>query len=432
VLGRRSLEVAVGIALAALFAAYRLWQGLTGAALVWQDTAGYQESALWGGVRPPVAPIVWDLTGTPRSYVVVQTLVAIAAWCFLAWTVAMLVRRGWRCLLAGGVVLAFASTTPIVQWDRSVLSESLSFSALALVFATAIRVTRRVTWSRVAAFLAASAVLALLRDSLVWMVAGMAVAVVTYAIVNNAGRRVIALGVLLLAVSGFAVLGQAAAQRNVANVQHVLFVRIFPYPDRVEWFADRGMPNKNEVLRYADAAKAERGQAKIVGIADSDPTVQPLVRWMHNDAMGVYLEWLALHPGYVLTEPLREPERNFNNAGGRLDFYAAVDRTDLPVLNTLFDPGLWWVLAAAVIALAVGLQRQVWRERWWRMVALLLVLSALQILVAWHGDAAETTRHGIVGSVSVRLSVLVLLVAGSLAPVPRRQRSPTHGYAPAC
>ena len=335
----------------------------------------------------------------------------------------MLARPGWERVVAGSIVLAFASTMSIVIWDRSVLSESLSFSALSLVFATAIRATQRVTWPRAAALVAASAAFALVRDSLVWMVLGLALAIAVYAIVHRAGREVIALAFLLLAVSGFAIVGQAAAHRNIDNVEHVLFVRIFPFPDRVQWFADHGMPNEAEVLAFADATKAPRGEAKVVGVAPNDAKVQPLVRWLRSDATAVYLEWLALHPGYVLTEPLRDPERAFNNAEGHLAFYAAADRTDLPIVNTVFDPGAWLVLAGAVIAVVVGVIRGVWRERWWRMLAVLGGFGVMEMLVAWHGDGTETTRHGIVGSVSVRLAMLVLVVAGSLAP---RSRSGTQ------
>jgi hypothetical protein len=420
---RRSLPaVAAGIGVAAAFAAYRLWQGLTGVPLVWQDSAGYQQSSLWAGVRPPVVPVFWGLTGTPRSYVVTQTLISIVAWCFLAWTVAMLARPGWARVVAGSIVLTFASTMPLVIWDRSVLSESLSLSALALVFATAIRATQRVTWPRVAALVAASAALALVRDSLIWMVVGLALATAIYAIIHRAGREVLALAFLLLAVSGFAIAGQAAANRNIDVIAHVLFVRIFPYPDRVHWFADHGMPNEAEVLAFAHATKAHRGEAKVVWVAPNDATVQPLVRWLRGDATAVYLEWLALHPGYVLTEPLREPERAFNNAG-HLAFYAAADRTDLPIVNTVFDPGAWVVFAVAVIAVIVGVIRGARRERWWRIVVLLGGLGVIEILGAWHGDGMETTRHGVVGNVSVRLAVLVLVVAGSLAP---RSRSATQ------
>ncbi len=436
------MEWGIGILLAAAFAGYRLWQALTGVPFIWQDSSGYQNSSLWSGVRPPVAPLLWRITGTPTSYIVVQTLIAIAAWCFLAWVAAMVARPGWPRLVTGAVVLAFACSMPVVIWDRSVLSESLSFSALALVFATAIRVTQRVTWGRVASLVAAALALALVRDSLLWMVAGLALAILAYAVVHNAGTKVLVLGIALLAVSGYALIGQAAAHRNQSNVEHVLFVRIFPFPDRVEWFADHGMPNKKEVLAYAAATKAEPGHAKVVGIAPGDPTVQDLMRWMRTDATGVYLEWLALHPGYVLTEPFRDPERTFNNAEGHLSFYAAVDRTDLAPLDAVFDPGPLWVALAAAVAVVVGVVRGTWRRRWWRMVALLGGLGLFEMLVAWHGDGTETMRHGIVGSVTVRLAVAILVVLGALAPadrnvsvlrtVRRRKQTPaTPGYAPA-
>ena len=208
------MEWGIGILLAAAFAGYRLWQALTGVPFIWQDSSGYQNSSLWSGVRPPVAPLLWRITGTPTSYIVVQTLIAIAAWCFLAWVAAMVARPGWPRLVTGAVVLAFACSMPVVIWDRSVLSESLSFSALALVFATAIRVTQRVTWGRVASLVAAALALALVRDSLLWMVAGLALAILAYAVVHNAGTKVLVLGIALLAVSGYALIGQAAAHRN--------------------------------------------------------------------------------------------------------------------------------------------------------------------------------------------------------------------------
>ena len=76
------------------------------------------------------------------------------------------------------------------------------------------------------------------------------------------------------------------------------------------------------------------------------------------------------------------------------------------------------------------------------MVALLGGLGLFEMLVAWHGDGTETMRHGIVGSVTVRLAVAILVVLGALAPadrnvsvlrtVRRRKQTPaTPGYAPA-
>ena len=427
--GRRSpFEWAAGLAIAALFAWYRLDQGLHSYPLIWQDTYGYKSSAFWAGIRPPVAPALWFFTGSPRAYVVTQTMISVLAWCFLAWTVAMAVGRGWRSVLAGAVVLAFASTMPIVLWDRSVLSESLSFSALATVFATAIWVARRVTWPRVVALVVASAALALVRDSLIWMVLGLGLIVVVYAVTRGSTAKVLALGAALLVVACVALVGQGQANRNVDNIEHVYFVRVFPFADRVRWFADHGMPNAREVLAYAKTAPTPHGEAKVVAIAPNDATVQPLLRWLRSsDATRTYLEYVALHPWLVLSEPLRTPERTFNNAEGRLSFYAAPDRTDLTVLDTVFDPGPVIVVLGVVVAAVVAWRRGVWRRRWWQMVAVLGALGGFEMLVAWHGDGTETMRHGIVGSVTVRLAAVVLLATAVLADRSRVRAAFTRG-----
>ena len=90
-------------------------------------------------------------SGSATGFIALQSLLAVAAWGVLAFTVGRLVPAGWRRVVAVWVVLAFASSTPIALWNRSVLSESLSLSLLALLVAAVIWTARRVTWPRVAA-----------------------------------------------------------------------------------------------------------------------------------------------------------------------------------------------------------------------------------------------------------------------------------------
>jgi hypothetical protein len=442
---RSGWPVVAGVVLGTWFALYRFWQARVGPPILWSDSTAYAHSALWAGARPPLVPALWRLTGSPGTFVLAQTLVAIAAWCFLAWTVAELVRPGWWRVAAGAAMLGFALTAAITLWDRSVLSESLALSALAVLFATAIRVARRVTWGQVVAFACAAAAFALIRDSQIWMIVGLGAVIGLYAILHRSSARLVVLACLLLGVSIVALAGEAASHRNVVNVDDALFVRIFPYPDRVAWFADHGMPDAARVDRYArEARKHAGGAAPVVGIDGRDGTVQPLVHWLHTDATRVYFEWLAVHPDYVLTEPFRQPPRVYNDASGHIRFYAAPDRTDAPLVNTLFDPGPWWALVALMLAVVIGIRRQLWREHWWRMVAVLGVLGLGEMLVSWHGDGSEATRHGIIGSVAVRLAVVVLLVAGAGARAGRTPRDETGtiarrreqpetapGYAPA-
>ena len=122
------------------------------------------------------------------------------------------------------------------------------------------------------------------------------------------------------------------------------------------------------------------------------------------------MAWLALHPGTVLKDPLLRPERSYNNADGHLSFYAAVDRTDAPLLTTLLYPAWPWVLAAAVLAVVGGWRLGQTRRPVWPAVALLGALGLAHMLIAWHGDGMEVTRHASVGNVQVRLGVLILLL----------------------
>ena len=142
----------------------------------------------------------------------------------------------------------------------------------------------------------------------------------------------------------------------------------------------------------------------------SDPALRPLAHWLHTDATRTYVEWLALHPGTVLKDPLLRPERTYNNADGHLSFYAAVDRSDVPLVTTLLYPAWTWVLAAAMLAVVGGSQLGQARRPVWTAVALLGALGLVHMLIAWHGDGMEVTRHASVGNVQVRLGVLILLL----------------------
>lgn len=419
----------------AAFAAHKLWQALVGVPLVWQDSLSYQESAahpltsraLWAGPRAPVVPLLWKVTGTLTSYVVIQTAISILAWSTLAVVVGRLARRGWPQLVAGGLVLGFAVTTPIVQWDRSVLSESVSLSLLALLFAAGISWARRPGGARAAALVAVALVFAATRDTDIWVVAMLALALGAFAAWHTwraAGPTrertlqqavrvawVTALLAVVVVLTGYS---SASANRTQQNVVNVYTARVFPYVDRIDWFADHGMPDARPLRALARLAKEVDGNAPVVGVDLGAPRFAALARWLRDDGVSTYVEWLLTHPGYVLGEPLRRPERTFNNAQGHLAFYAAPDRTDVPVVNTLLYPPWWAVLFATVVAVAGAAATGRWRRAEWQMVALLGVLGVAHMLVAWHGDGMEVTRHASIGNVQARLAVIVAL--GMLLP----------------
>jgi len=259
-------------------------------------------------------------------------------------------------------------------------------------------------------------VFAATRDTQIWIVALIAVAFGAYTLwrarrVDVAAARpalIVAAGLVLVVVC--TATSSMVSHRHLTNVQNALAVRVFPYPNRIGWFADHGMPQAAAVTALARATASTDGNAPLVAIDLGDPAFRPLARWLRTDAARTYIAWLALHPGTVLKDPLLRPERTYNNADGHLSNYAAADRSDAPLLTALLYPAWPWVLAAAVAAVIGGSLLGQVRRLAWVAVALLGVLGFAHMLIAWHGDGMEVTRHASVGNVQVRLGVLILLL----------------------
>ncbi len=409
------------------FAAYLIIQARLGPPLVWNDSTVYVgmahravwSRALWVGPRPPLIPLLIKVVGSGSSIVTFQAVVAALAWGTLAWTVSRLVGPGWRRLAAGFAVLAFASTLPIVLWNRSELSESLSLSLLALVVAGFIAAARHPTWGRLAATAVACLGFAATRDAQVWTVGMLALVIGIYAISRigtdrNTGWRAGALTLCLLGAVTLCGWGTLSSHRTTLNAADVLFVRVFPFPDRVAWFAAHGMPQQQRIDQLARATAAPPGGAEVVGISPHDPAFQPLERWLRADGGRTYLLWLVTHPGYVLSAPLQRPERAFNFAHGNLLFYAPANHILRSPLTTLLWPALPEELVLAAVAVYLGIVSDSWRHRASWTVLVLMLVGLAGMLVAWHGDGQEVTRHTIEGVAEVRLGVWILFIMGLL------------------
>jgi hypothetical protein len=341
------------------------------------------------------------------------------AWGILAWTVGRLVGAGWPRVAAGFVVLGFATTLPVVLWNRSELSESLSLSLLALVVAGCIAVSRRPTWPRIAATVVACLGFAATRDAQVWTVGMLALVTLVYALSRLGAGRGLALraGVLAVSLLGVVALcewGTLSSHRTTPDTADVLFVRIFPYPARVAWFAAHGMPQQHRIDQLAEATVAPQGGVAVVGIDPHDPAFRPFERWLRADGDRTYLLWLVTHPGYVVTEPLQRPERAFNFARGDLLFYAPTTQTLRSPLTTLLWPPLLELLLLSAVSLYLGIVTEGWRDRTWWTVVVLTLIGVAAMLVAWHGDGQEVTRHTIEGFAQVRLGVWILFTVGLL------------------
>ena len=420
------------------YAAYQLWIVVTGPIGYWNDSAAYvsvarspfPSVALLSGQRPPLVPLLWKMTGSPLSFAVTQTVFGIVAWTILAITVARLVRPGWPGLLAGASVLAFASCWQVTEWNWNVLSESVALSATAIVCAATIWLARRFTLSRACVLALACCVLVADRDQTIWVVGPAGVAIGLYGVVMYLGtrrrsvptRELLLLALSLFAIASLAELGAASSHRNVINMKDVFYVRVFPFPARVQWFAQHGMPDSKRVDIIARQTLPLPGSAKVVEPNFGLPGLRRLDRWFEDRAELTYAEFLVTHPGYVLTAPFARPALTYNNDNGNLAFYGSLIGQNpanpanhaLPFLPILMFPSWEVTLAVGLTGAALLLERRPLSFRCWVPAFALVATGLWSMLVAWHGDGMEVARHTIEGNIEVRIAVLVLAIQGVL------------------
>ncbi len=428
---RGAITLLAFAAAVAVAGAVRAWQVADRRPLSWQDTtdflAGSRESwlspGLWAGERPVAVPLLLKLVGRDLdAYMVWQVVVAVVCWAALAASVVTVVAGRRARWFAAGTVLAFSVTVPVTMWERSVLSESLAVSLLALVVAAGLQVARGVTGPRVAALLGALAVWSATRDShaAVALLGGAAAGLVVLwswvgarresAAAPGWRRPLAVLGGGAIVLGLLVGVGSSHGERHAYPMRNVYEVRVLPYPDRVRWFADHGMPQADVFLGPdARAPYVEDWLPPVVYVGEDDAVLGPWLDWVGSDGRRAFAAFVATHPQFLVTEPLRSPERSFNNARGDRGFYAPVDLPRVPLVDRVFALPTTVVLMIAALAAgwAFGLRR------WTPALAAGAVTAALAVphgLFAWHSDGMETARHVVVPALQLHLGVLLMVI----------------------
>jgi hypothetical protein len=219
-----------------------------------------------------------------------------------------------------------------------------------------------------------------------------------------------ALGVGALALSLVVMFASSHGERHAFPMRNVYEVRVLPYADRVQWFADHGMPQA-EAFVGADARApyVEPRLPPVVYVGDDDPELGPWLDWVESDGRLAFATYVLTHPLYLVTEPLHSPERAFNNALGDRQFYAPADLPRVPGVDRLLAlPSTVVLMVAAIVSgWAYG------RRRYPPVLVAGAVTAALAVphgLLAWHSDGMETARHLVVPAMQLHLGVLLMVI----------------------
>jgi hypothetical protein len=418
------------------FAFFTMWQGTLAPTLTWQDSLNYESigslplwsGGFWFGGRPILTPLLWKLTGSSGGFLIGQSFISTVSWGFLGWTVGNIFPVGWRRWSAFLVILAFATTTPIELWNRSVLSESLALSGLALLFAVAIRFAQRGTPWRASAVVCAAFWCALARDTEIILPLILGFLVAIFALAHRRAhsfRMLIATACGLFLAAGFCMATVVESGRETLNTTDNLYVRVFPYPSIVAWFASHGMPEKHQINLLADSTPPpSTGTAKAVFPDLNSASFARLDNWIKRHGTSTYALWLISHPWDVGLDPLRTPDRTYNDANGDLYFYAAQNRVTSGLTPVLWPPWICLLGMTAVIGV-VGNKRMHSLNRVAQTIVVLGLIGIPAMLAAWNGDGQEVTRHTIEGLTEVRLGALISFLYVVLVREPKRRTKQT-------
>ena len=418
------LPTAAGIAAYLAFVALRVWQFHGHGAGIWPDSTGYAATSragwfsldLWAGARAPGLPLALKATGRHFDVLVdLQFVASELAWMAVAWVVGQSLRPGWPRWLGSGLVLGFALTGPVTLWDRQLLTESLSLTFLATTFAASFWFTQERTWARAFVLLASVVAWVAMRDAHGVAIALAGLVVVIGVVIaalrgSSVDARVVALGFALVLVAGVARAGADHSARNLQPISNVYAVRVLPFPDRLDWFADHGMPQRARLEAMARSARlADEPGARIVSALageHSDPLLAPYFGWLRDHGETTLLRYAVTHPGYLFTEPFERPERGFNTAGGWSGYVP--DHRRVPLVDRLLFPPWPVVLVLIVVACVIAAWQRLRSWEWWLTFGW-AALGFIALAAAWHADGQELSRHVLVPDVQIRLATFVAL-----------------------
>lgn len=353
---------------------------------------------------------------------IAQTILSIIAWCALAISAARRVRNPFLKAGMAAVVLAFAFTPQLAEWDSILITESISFSLYALLLAGTLEVSARMgedgrrvgmgTWALVLGWFAVLMLWVFTRDSNAYSIPVTLVLTALVLVLPSARKRLPAralVGVSALVLVLF--VGQSrllfASDRWVNPYLNNLIHRIMPDGNRLAYFVVRGMPHTGDIMAFATSRGNEVGLRQI----------KPLMDWVLALGPKTYVSYLISHPQWTLltlTDNLqflfsenRQPFFLGPLAGYRSDWTADIG-TGLHMLSSGASL-ISCILTAALLA-------AIWRRRLVSMYGLAwtaawqLFVSLVILVVSFYGDSLGVVRHAMGAVEPLRLSAWMLSI----------------------
>lgn len=375
--------------------------------------------------RPWGVPLLFSIMPTNEARVIADWLIGTAAWACLAWALWTMLRSQIARIIGIAAVLLLALTPQLVVWDFAVLSESLSISLGVLALGLLM------IWSRTRSRIALAGMVAVAfwwiftRQDVMTMVAALIAVLVLYIWRNRSVRKaaVAAVAVLVLGIGWHAALlpsidkaygGWWLNGYNFTDATFIYRLRLVVLKDpqmRSAYWTEFGMP------RCAPAEQVAKATAwRIRDFSSGVRQCPELDAWMTENASSVGYKYAAKHPRHFAAATLKvAPETLAGSLEGQ--YQTKVQQVMPWSAGRVFWPGKSQVLpltaVIAALALALGAAFRLLRRRAWLYTAgaALVLVSLANTVATFLFTAGEWGRFGIQEAVSLRIGLLLLVLA---------------------
>lgn len=403
------------------------------------------QRAFWAGERPLTLPLMYKLLGVtgPATSVpdgaariaLFQLCVSVLSWIALAGAFASGLRRPQLKVLGVAVILAVGMTMEVGQWDKLLLTESLSTSLFAAMLA--LWLVGVLHWEKVRslgplpllAYLgltgAVTGLYSFTRDTNAYFLLLVAMVLLGLAAVrlkwDSRSLGVTGLAVMLVFIFLIQNKTASAGRRWIGPFRHVFLKRILPNDAALAFFREQGLPltaDQRPGLLSMDIRTFNR-------VLDNSALVKPLNGWLSYYGKGVYLKFLVSHPIYTVLSPLYDWQQLISpNSTEYRTILRATPKWEETLSAVLFPTSALVVAGLGISTFLYTLLA--WRRRHDRTLVIpgLLFLTCLPLLgIVWHADTLEIERHATQIALQIRLAVWMTLLIGAdralLARFPR-------------
>jgi hypothetical protein len=362
------------------------------------DTRTYYDLNFLGeATRLWAVPLLWKLSPDDT---IAQVLLGAAAWVTLAAATLTSIRNQLIGVLGFSLVLILGLCAAATEWDRALLSESLTFSAMLFVISALLLLAERYSRRRVAFLLVALTAWLFARHADAWLFVLIAPLAIVALLATRRRELILVIAVPLTVLTGWAAF--AIHQENTIwkyNAMGVIQLRILQDPGQTEFFHDRGMPYNAQIQAIAD--KPFRWKTPLW-------KNEAMRSWIDSDFRATYAEYLATHPGSTVKGPATYAASDMPQRAG---YTGPREVVAGPARAALWSTGAGLLLLttlAVTLALVALRARVASRALWVPLVG--IAISGVWAVLTWNQAATELDRLFAPISLLVHVSVLLALL----------------------